>query len=80
MWVALGGDVASDHKPIANGRVLGTNPCELPSGDRVDVILFGAGERGQDLYIDVSVACFECHSSFESAIQPRDKTRLLSTK
>ena len=68
MWKALGGDAVSDHKTIINGRAIGQNPCALPSGKRVDAILFGAGEKGQDVFIDVSVACPECYASFENAI------------
>ena len=77
MWVAfrLGGDVASDHKSIVNGRVLGTNPCELPSGNRVDAILFGAGECGQGLYIDVSVTFTECYSFLRAPFNRGGKRR-----
>ena len=80
MWKVLGGDAASDHKTIVNGRVLGQNPCTLPSGNRVDAILFGAEENGPDVFIDVSVACSECHTTFESAMQTREKKILRSTK
>ena len=80
MWKALGGDAASDHKTLVNGRVLGQNPCTLPSGNRVDVILFGAGENGQDVFIDVSVACSESHASFESAMQTRENRKITRYK
>ena len=74
MWVALCGSAASDHKSaFVNGRVSGGNACELPNNTRVDVVLFGAGEKGEDLYIDVSISCVECHVSFESAIKAKEK-------
>ena len=63
-------------KSFFNDRVLLQNPCALPSGNRVDEILFGASENGQDVFIDVSVACSECHTSFERAMQTREKQRL----
>ena len=76
MWTALGGGAASDHKStVVNGRVGGANACELPNNARVDVVLFGAGEAGEDLYIDVSISCIECHSSFESAIKAKEKDK-----
>ncbi len=58
---------------VVNGRVSGANACELPNNARVDVVLFGAGEAGQDLYIDVSISCVACHSSVEIAIQAKEK-------
>ena len=76
MWTALGGGAASDHKSmVVNGRVGGANACELPNNARVGVVLFGAGEAGEDLYIDVSISCIECHSSFESAIKAKEKDK-----
>ena len=80
MWKALGGDAASDHKTLVNGRVMGQNPCTLPSGNRVDVILFGAGENGQGVFIDVSVACSESHASFEIAMQTRENRKITRYK
>ena len=76
MWIALGGDTASDHKTVINGRAMGQEPCALPSGNQVDAILFGAGEKGQDVFIGVSVACSECHALSENAIQTREKRPL----
>ena len=64
MWKALGGNAATDHKTIINGRAMGQNQCALPSCKVVDANLFGAGEKEQGVFIDVSVACPECYVSF----------------
>ena len=63
MWECLGGTAACDHERAMNRA--GTNTvagvCQLGSGNRVDVVLFGAGSQGKDVAIDVSVACLEAH-------------------
>ena len=38
-------------KTIVNDRVLGQNPSTLPSGNRVDAIILGAGENGQGVLL-----------------------------
>jgi hypothetical protein len=76
MWLALGGNAASDHKStVINGRVSGANACELANGTRVDVVLFGAGKGGGDVYIDVSIACAECHLTFDIAIEAKENDK-----
>ena len=75
MWKALGGTCAADHKKelSRSGTNLIGSECALPSGNRVDVILFGAGTKGADIAIDVSVVCTEayCPLSFKEAIKKR---------
>ena len=74
--MALGGNASSDHKStVVNGRVSGANACELANNTRVDAVLFGAGKGGGDVYIDVSIACAECHESYEAAIKAKEKDK-----
>ena len=77
MWTRLGGSAVADHQsPVLNGRVAGANPCILSNGQRVDLILFGAGVGGGDVYIDVSIACAECHMSFNTAIEAKEVEKM----
>ena len=48
-----------------------------PSGNRVDVILFGAGTKGADIAIDVSVVCTETYypKTFNEAIKKREEDK-----
>ena len=76
MRVALGGSASSDHKSmLINGRDSAGNTCELPNNTRVDVVLFGAGAKGEDIYIDVSISCVDCRLSFASAITAKEKEK-----
>ncbi len=76
VWTVLVGSAATAHKSsVVNGRVSGANACVLPNNARVDVVLFGAGEAGKYLYIDVSISCVECHSSMEIALQAKEKDK-----
>ena len=54
---------AADHNKHMNTVVTGTigSVCTLASGNRVDLVLFGAGKEGQDLAIDVSFVCVEAY-------------------
>ena len=49
-------------------------------GNRVDAILFCAGEIGQGVFIGLSVACPECYASFENAIQTKEKKKIAQYK
>ena len=75
MWEAIGGTAAADHRKARNSRgvdVVG-NTCMLPSGNQVDLILYGAGRHGGDIAIDVSFVCVEAsNSKFETAIAKRE--------
>ena len=66
------GQIQLFESMLINGRVsagkFGGNTCELPNNTRVDVVLFGAGAKGEDIYIDMSISCVECRLSFASAI------------
>ena len=79
MWKALGGTCAADHKKELNrlGSNLIGSECALPSGNRVDVILFGAGTKGADIAIDVSVVCTETYypKTFNEAIKKREEDK-----
>ena len=63
MWERLGGTAAADHNKQMNTAGTGTvgSVCTLASGKRVDLVLFGAGSRGRDVAIDVSVVCVEAY-------------------
>ena len=81
MWVAIGGNAASEHKStVINKRMRASrqssiNACALVNGTRSDVVLFGAGKGGGDVYIDVSIACAECHLTFDTAIEAKENDK-----
>ena len=80
MWKALGGDAVSDHKTIINGRAIGQNPCALPSGKRVDAILFGAGEKGQDVFITFLLRALNAMLHLRTPFKQERRKRLRYTK
>ena len=52
--------------------------CALASGNRVDVILYGAGPSKEDVAIDVSFVCAEAYShkkTFKAAIEQREQDK-----
>ena len=79
MYQAIGGTAACDHFKTMNpgGSRTVSTACALPSGARVDVILYGAGSRGADVAIDVSFVCIESflQSGFKLAIERREKEK-----
>ena len=80
MYKAIGGTGVADHKKhmnTANTATIGS-VCTLESGNRVDVVLFGAGSGGQDLAIDVSFVCAEAYPQlgFKAAIEKREKEKV----
>ena len=50
--------------------------CSLPSGKRLDVILYGFGKGGRDVGVDVSFVCVEAHArGFAASIKDRADTK-----
>ena len=80
MFKAVGGTPVADHWRELNASGSGTlgSACLLESGNRVDVILYGAGSGGCDIAIDVSFVCAEAHTGrgFASAIEAREKAKI----
>ena len=78
MWEALGGTAAADHNRQMNTAGTGTigSACTLASGNRVDVVLYGAGKHGKDVAIDVSVVCVEAYDSGFGEIERREKGKI----
>ena len=82
MYKAVGGTYAADHDKqmnTANTNTVGS-VCTLASGNRVDLILYGAGPNSKDVAVDVSFVCAESYLDigFAGAIKKRedDKDRL----
>ena len=50
--------------------------CALTSGRVVDVVLYGAGDGGADVAVDVSFVCAEASDlTFETAIKKREELK-----
>ena len=78
-YKALGGAAAADHWRELNAAGSGTlgGVCMLESGNRVDLILYGAGKHGADVAVDVSLVCAEAYvgQGFAAAIRTREKAK-----
>ena len=76
---ALGGTAAADHWRQLNAAGSGTlgSVCALESGNRVDLILYGAGKHGADVAVDVSFVCAEVYVGvgFAAAIKAREDAK-----
>ena len=75
MYESLGGTGAVDHKKQLNAAGTATlgSVCALECGARVDVILYGAGPKEEDVAIDVSFVCTESSKrGFREAIKDRE--------
>jgi hypothetical protein len=80
MYEALGGTAVADHNKALNTAKTATigSACALASGNRVDVILYGAGPSKEDVAIDVSFVCAEAYShkkTFKAAIEQREQDK-----
>ena len=78
MYKAVGGSYITDHQKEMNAANTATlrSGCTLPSGKRVDLILYGAGPGQSDIAIDVSFSCIEAHEgNYQSRIEQVEKDK-----
>ena len=78
MYKAVGGSYITDHQKEMNAANTATlrSGCTLPSGKRVNLILYGAGPGQSDIAIDVSFSCIEAHEgNYQSRIEQVEKDK-----